>query len=389
MEQNILKTKTKVKADPPLELLMASLKSIDARSNYKANYLRFLEFTGMKNGQQILDTTPKKLTQLIIDYVLNLSERINPNTIPCYLACVQSFCEINDVELKWKKIKKFYPAKIKSSGQNAYSTKQVKKMLSITRKLQHRALIHFFASTAARVGSVYYQYDTKSKRSLTLGDLRDMPHDCQQVTIYRDTKEEYITFLTPEAVIEIENYLAQRRNKGELLTNDSPLFIRDNGKPMSQFDIKPIITNILEIANERGQKKNGRYPVQVLHGFRKRWNTIMKLNNSVNDNAIEKMMGHTNGLDGTYLQITPDRLFEEFYKGVTDLTIDSTARDQIKIKELEKQIVPDQQEIVSKIMPEVMTHFRKELGFDNITPETVDSLNMEQLKNLVKNILVS
>ena len=115
----------------------------------------------------------------------------------------------------------------------------------------------------------------------------------------------------------------------------------------------------------------------------------MKLNNSVNDNAIEKMMGHTNGLDGTYLQITPDRLFEEFYKGVTDLTIDSTARDQIKIKELEKQIVPDQQEIVSKIMPEVMTHFRKELGFDNITPETVDSLNMEQLKNLVKNILVS
>jgi integrase/recombinase XerD len=67
----------------------------------------------------------------------------------------------------------------------------------------------------------------------------------------------------------------------------------------------------------------------------------MKLNNNVNDNAIEKMMGHQKGLDGTYLQITDERLFEEFYKGVTDLSVSSYARDQIKIKKLEKTI-PDE-----------------------------------------------
>ena len=115
----------------------------------------------------------------------------------------------------------------------------------------------------------------------------------------------------------------------------------------------------------------------------------MKLNNSVNDNAIEKMMGHTNGLDGTYLQITPDRLFEEFYKGVTDLTIDSTARDQIKIRELEKQAVPNDQELADKIMPKVLGKLRKELGLDKITPEIVDTLDNNQLKNLVKNFLVN
>ena len=389
MGDNILKSKTKVKVDQPLELLMASLKSIDGRKTYKSNYLQFLKFTGMKNGQQLIDTTPKKLTQIIIDYILQLSQEINPNTVPTYLTAVRSFLEINDVDLKWKKIKKFYPAKVKISGQNAYSTEQVKKMLSVTRILQHRALIHFHASSGCRGGALYYQYDTKLKRPLTIGDLRDMPHGCQKVTVYRDTIDEYSTFLTPEAVIEIENYLTERRNKGEILNNESPLFIKLNGTPMEEQDARQIIKRTVTMANVRGQKKNGRYPVQLVHGFRKRYNTILKLNNSVNDNAIEKMMGHKNGLDGTYLQITEDRLFEEFYKGVTDLTIDSTARDQIKIKELEKQIVPDQQEIVSKIMPEVMTHFRKELGLDKITPETVDSLNMEQLKNLVKNILVS
>ena len=105
MGGKILKTSMNEKVDQPLELLMASLKSIDSRGNYKRNYLRFLEFTGMKNGQQILDTTPKKLTMIIIEYVLDLSERVNPNTIPSYLSCVRSFLEINDVELRWKKIK--------------------------------------------------------------------------------------------------------------------------------------------------------------------------------------------------------------------------------------------------------------------------------------------
>jgi hypothetical protein len=59
MGDNILKSKTKVKVDQPLELLMASLKSIDGRKIYKSNYLQFLKFTGMKNGQQLIDTTPK------------------------------------------------------------------------------------------------------------------------------------------------------------------------------------------------------------------------------------------------------------------------------------------------------------------------------------------
>jgi integrase/recombinase XerD len=249
-------------------------------------------------------------------------------------------------------------------------------------------LIHFHASTGCRAGSIYYEYDKSLKRALTIGDLRDMPHGCQMVTIYRDTKDEYSTFLTPEAVIEIENYLAQRRNKGEILNNESPLFIKLNGTPMTEMDAKQIMKRTVTVANVRGQMKNGRYPVQLVHGFRKRFNTIMKLNNSVNDNAIEKMMGHQKGLDGTYLQITDERLFEEFYKGITDLTISDEFRDKLKIRELEKA-KPDDEEIITKIMPEVLTHLRKELGLGTITNDAVDTLNKEQLKNLVKNFLVN
>ena len=157
----------------------------------------------------------------------------------------------------------------------------------------------------------------------------------------------------------------------------------DKHFPANHFNY--ILKRIVNEANVRGQMKNGRYPIQLMHGFRKRWNTIMKLNNDVNDNAIEKMMGHENGLDGTYLQITEERLFEEFYKGITDLTIDSAARDQIKIRELEKKAIPNEQEIFEKIMPQV----RKELGLEKITPEIVDTLSKEQLQNLVKNFVAN
>jgi len=83
--------------------------------------------------------------------------------------------------------------------------------------------------------------------------------------------------------------------------------------------------------------KRGRYNTQAVHGFRKRFNTILKLNKDVNDNAIEKMLGHQNGLDGVYLQITKDKLFEEFKAGIIDLTINPAERQKVKIEELKTE----------------------------------------------------
>ena len=112
MGGKILKTSMKEKVDQPFELLMASVKSANSRLTYKTHYNTFLKFSRMKDGQQLIDTTPKKLTEIIIAWILELKKEVNPNTIPTYLTVVKSFLEINDVELKWKKIKKFYPARV-------------------------------------------------------------------------------------------------------------------------------------------------------------------------------------------------------------------------------------------------------------------------------------
>jgi len=70
--------------------------------------------------------------------------------------------------------------------------------------------------------------------------------------------------------------------------------------------------------------------------FRKRFNTILKINNDVNSNIAEKLMAHKRGLDGTYLQPTREECFLEFVKAIPDLMIDDSARKQAEIEKLQQ-----------------------------------------------------
>ena len=63
-----------------------------------------------------------------------------------------------------------------------------------------------------------------------------------------------------------------------------------------------------------------RYDIQADHGFRKRFNTILKLNNSINYNITEKLMCHKNGLM-VHLVSTIDELFVEFKKAISDIDL--------------------------------------------------------------------
>jgi hypothetical protein len=188
-------------------------------------------------------------------------------------------------------------------------------------------------------------------------------------------------------------YHKERQDKGEILDKNSLVFVKLNGKPVDKSSTSMIIHRALVRAglkvknNAKGNPKKQfiRHKIQLNHGFRKRFNTILKLNNDVNDNAIEKMMGHSNGLDSTYLQITDEKLFDEFWKGVDDLTVSGEYRDKLKIRELEKSI-PNKEEVINKIIPLVMDKVRKEFA---VNADEVDKMNSEQLKKLVKSFLAN
>ena len=82
-----------------------------------------------------------------------------------------------------------------------------------------------------------------------------------------------------------------------------------------------------------------RYNKQADHGFRKRFNTILKTTNTMNISLAEKMMGHsvTVQLDNVYLDPTMEQLFEEYKKAIPELTIDDSARKQFQLDKVQKE----------------------------------------------------
>jgi len=276
---------------------------------------------------------------MIEDYVMEKkSQGKARSTIKTPISALELFCDANDIIINWKKIHRFLPAQKKQSGSKAYSTEQVQKMLQATTDLRNKAIIHFIASTGVRIGAL---------SELKIKHVQNMPHDCKVVTIYSDDIEEYFTFLTPEASKALDDYLDKRSHDGENLDPEHPLF-RQNyaigmAKPKSlvKVSIQAIIDRILRRAGLRFGRDGTRREIQLDHGFRKRWNTIVKTTDGINIILAEKMFGHstpTLPLDETYVDVSIEKLFDEFKKVIPELTINSEQRQQFEIKKQEEKI---------------------------------------------------
>jgi len=304
-------------------IFQESLRSQESVKMYTYLVMKFMKFHNLKDFDSVVKIEKKELQRLVETYVIHRKKKISPNTLPSEANAIKTFLESNDIDLNWRKIKRLYPAPVKRSGSSAYSTENIKKMLDVSPQMRNKAIIHFLASSGVRIGSL---------PELKLKHIRDMPLGCKMITVYEDSIEEYHTFLTPEASKALDDYLEQRRKNNEVLNDESPLFREryqlgtSQPKSISKRAIQGILIRAVKNSNVRGQKKNGRYSEQLAHGFRKRFDTILKLNKAVNDNIIEKMMGHKRGLDGTYLQPTIEQMFEEFKNGIIDLTVDSSER---------------------------------------------------------------
>jgi len=285
----------------------------------------------------MLTITVEKLQIMIEDYVMELKRKLNPNSIPSYVNPLKLFLESNDIDLNWRKIKRLFPAPVKPTGDAAYSTEDIKKMLDCTPNLRNKTLIHFLASTGCRIGAL---------PELKLKHLTEMQLGCKAILVYEDSIEEYYTFLTPEASEILDDYLEQRKKDKEYISPESPLFRTRyslgmaKAKSMSKKAMQAVIDRAARNAGIRhySDKKNGRYCVQLDHGFRKRFDTLLKLNRDVNDNIVEKMMGHKRGLDRLYLKPTKEQMFDEFKNGISDLVISESIRLREENKKQEEKI---------------------------------------------------
>lgn len=340
---------------PYYRLFIQSIKSPHSRVVYADSLRYFMDFIkiGPEEYHKLIDGKDSKLIQAdIIEYIIYLREtkKIAPATINLYLAAIKHFYDINEVELKWKKINSFKGEYYEVVENKPYTREQIKRLLDKAEQ-RNRTIILLLCSTGMRVGAV---------PEITIGDLTPIDkYGIYQISVYKRTskKSRYITFCSSECRAEIDLYLQYRERCGEKIEKNAPLFrktfnrsdllqVRNNPKPIGRQTIRWIVKDLLNITGVRispkmieGQTHNKRTDLMELHGFRKFFDTTCTLA-GMDKLYVEKLMGHNIGIKGSYFLPTPEELLEGNekklgYISVMDaLTINDENRLKKQVEEL-------------------------------------------------------
>jgi integrase/recombinase XerD len=299
----------------------------------------------MITGEGLLQLKESAIQQIVEDYVMEKRKVLSPNSLQLPIASLQFFFSLQDKVLNWKRIKKMIPEQVKKAGYSAYQNDDIKNMLVVAWSKRNMAFIHFLASTGCRIGAI---------PELKIKHLLDMPDSCKAVLFYEDTNEEYYGFLTPEASKALEEYLNERRKDGEPLNENSPVFRTGYSigfqpvKALTLRGIESLMERLVKEAENRKKINRTRCNIMSAHGFRKRFASIIKLDNKISWAVSERLLGHKCYLDESYFVPTKENLFLEFKKVIADLTISDEERvkaENLKLKKEKSELEKNKLEI--------------------------------------------
>ena len=164
-------------------------------------------------------------------------------------------------------------------------------------------------------------------------------------------EEEYITFCNPECAKEIDVYLNFRKRHGEMITDDSFLFVKKfnidlkgpiKGKEFTGRSLHSILEeNIRNSGLRKVNPNNNRFKrqtVPILHGFRKFFSNQL-VEADLNTELRWLLEGHNlKGNDSNYVRVSEKRLQQEYEKAINHLTINEENRlkRSVEILNIEK-----------------------------------------------------
>jgi integrase len=322
-----------------------SIRAKDTLNSYNRSLKHYMDFHRISNISTLIQQDNKTIEFNIVKYIVDMKQRNPPvshSLRSSRLAAVKKFYEMNDVILNWKKITQYLGEKTKIVRDRAYTTEEIQQLLAKADE-RMRVVILLLASTGVRVGAIP---DLRHRHLTKIAEYR-----LYQVTIYENTKDEYIVYTTPEFANTLDSYLAYRERCGEKITPESPL-IREQFDPKDSLSIRrprplkrsSIMGLLSEIITKSGiqtikhrteitDRGRERKDIARAHGFRKAFTTNL-IRAKVNPEIREILLGHSIGLSDSYYRPDNNEILEEYLKGVEFLTINEEYRLHRKVSEL-------------------------------------------------------
>jgi integrase len=327
-----------------------ALHSQKTKEHYTIALIDFLKYAKM-GADQLLELEPKKLQAILISYIVDMKDnrKLSPNTMKGRVAALKTFFQLNDFEgINWFKVKKYIGEFYRKAEDRPYTRDEIKKLVETAHTIRDKAIILLLASSGMRKGAII---------KLQLKHLKIVDeYNIFLIDVYKQAREHYCTFCTPEARKAIEDYLNWRAKLGEKLTPESPLFREQfdirfgaRGKPKSitEKSIRHMLTvlrtetGIVETQHLTESIKVGSHRSEIMttHGMRKFFDTICT-NGGMSALFVELLMGHNIGLKGSYYKPTVTEILEGndrmngYVSVINDLTINEENRLRLEVKRL-------------------------------------------------------
>jgi hypothetical protein len=309
-------------------------------------YVNWSEEDILRLGNNSKDPRATKLQRKIIEYLsehLDKERHLKPDTIATAMAAILYFCDINDILLNRKKIRKLsIPADEDHEIDRAYTHKEIQDSLDISD--ERLRVVFLLMANGMRVGAI---------PDLRIGHLEEIPlgdeddKEAQRVykisVYHRSKRGRYYTFCTPECFDAIQKYLKFRKDHGDDITNKNNPLIKERFNQRSRTAAaiaKALPLDALNKTIERQITRSGidtkSQRVMRANGFRKFAITQMK-QAGVDFSDREYLVGHriSRGLDVSYDRTTEEERRFSWQKAIDLLTINPEFRLKKKLQKIE------------------------------------------------------
>jgi len=289
-------------------------------------------------------------------------KKLNPNTVPNHIKPIKTLLDANDILLNWKNLNRLLP-RAQKTDDKAYSREEIQRMLEASPTITDKLIIILFSACGYRVEAWDYfcWQDVEIFKNDEGGLLGG------SILVYRGDPESYTTYFTPESARYLEQYReVWKGDIGSYPKPSDPLIKTVRFRPVRRLNYKGIKNRVEKIVSKIGlrpplQPGMSRHEIALDHGFRKFFNTMLRLA-KVDFLDKEDMMGHKIGLEKHYERYTDSsERFSEYKKAIPFLTISDTERvkfENQKLKksksELEKKIPTLVDEAVERIQEDLM-----------------------------------
>lgn len=327
----------------PLALFLYSIKSEETKRKYTNKLEIFFEFVGLNGtleemSRQYVDKSKSDGNwsfNAVMRFISHQKERVQSKEIVAgtmlnYYKPIKLFCELNEINLNWKKISRGLPRARKYSSDRAPTVEEIRTLVEYPDR-RIKPIVYTMCSSGIRLGAWDY-LKWKDVEPITENDETV----AAKLTVYEGTDEQYVSFITPEAYNSLKQWMEFREKAGEKITGESWLMrnlwnIEENGKGIAKSPkqlrsngIKRLIERALFAQGIRTKLTDGkkRHEFKALHSLRKFFKS--KGETAMSSLVCETLLGHDTGLGMSYYKPTETELLREYRKAIPVLEVSET-----------------------------------------------------------------